>query len=1157
MKKNILLLIASALMSLGTAQAAQNITKCYGQNLTMTATKTGNSYQWYKDGVKISGATAKSYTANNLSANAKYTCEITTNGSTANTGNMISLGNFEWTASASYKRYSETINDPIRNESYTINYELDNLQVNQANSGEYTTTTNPNLIKPQYFSSISAHEGSKMLIVDCAASSTEFKVFHVRDLKLKKGQTYQFSCWAANVDMEYFTKNHGTQSLPKIKFVIEADGHGTQVLGGGYMTLTDELGVWKEYKATFTPSQDCNWAHITIFNTTNTTVAGNDFVLDGLYFGAEKKTGSSTEKEDFNVTVYDTFEYDFKTVEVCPGAQATITTTLVPAHGGTLEPAANYKYEWKLNGTTPVVSTDKNLQVTAPNTVGSESYVLSTSSTVCYNSGAKSQTTSVKTKDCGRTVPVVHPAVTVCPENPVTLSCDNFGNVRWSHNAGIADGEITVLSSSEVGKEEKYNCTITTTENGNTVIYEESFTIKTKDCTRRTTMCNVSADSTLTTEKKGDEYIWTLPDGSTQKAVLDNIRISHLNATVGSKFAYSCEIWDVPASSPLPSGALPTLLAVEFFEITITDCAVNTFDEQTKQVEKGGSITLFVPEENRCNECEYKWYKKVDGNLVEVDKNPVDKYPYEHTIDNVDESEYVCEVIKPTGEKHTETYKIEILDTISICYDAASEEQQLKEIVGATGATSQHTWYIEKDGNKVPFPDGSVTTENNILTLDPSYFASANKPTEVKIIHEYEKIGTSEDSTPEPNPGPQPAPAPQPTPEPQPAPENKLIINCNFENVLSQSQYNGDKTIIIDEYTQFIISDNYKYAQTFDSKSDGMAEHDGVLRVINKGLGDTTPAEGKDNNNYLLDIDGGSKEGAIFTIKSTGNYKAGETYLFTYLFINTNSTTSVNAPELECTMTTNTGEFVVLTPRQKIENDYWHTWNKLFKIEQDAESVEITFSNYCTASGQNDFALDNIELTTDIPEYLQNAEPRSFTLRAETIETWTEEITLVINPVTHQDIIETASPDKEHESEVKLTYNANNEYVTFFYNPEVSYTEGMTKYEDYKEATNLYGCTHTVSFTLNLIGITPDKYFTPNNDGIHDKWMIDGIESAPNAHIMIYDRHSKLLYKSIASEFTGWDGNYNGHGMVQDDYWYVILIPETNETLSGHFTLKR
>ena len=115
----------------------------------------------------------------------------------------------------------------------------------------------------------------------------------------------------------------------------------------------------------------------------------------------------------------------------------------------------------------------------------------------------------------------------------------------------------------------------------------------------------------------------------------------------------------------------------------------------------------------------------------------------------------------------------------------------------------------------------------------------------------------------------------------------------------------------------------------------------------------------------------------------------------------------------------------------------------------------------------------------------------------------------------------------------------------------------MTKYEanDYK--TDEHGCTHYAYFTLNLIEIEPDKFFTPNGDGVNDKWMVEGIETAPNAHVMIYDRYSKLLYKCKGSDFQGWDGNYNGHGMVQDDYWYVILIPETNETLSGHFTLKR
>lgn len=1130
MKKNILLLIASALMSLGTAQATQNFTKCYGQNLTMTATKTGNSYQWYKDGVKIPGATAQSYTANNLSANAKYTCEITTNGTTANTGNMISLGNFEWTASASYKRYSETINDPIRNESYTINYELDNLKVNQANSGEYTTTDNPNNIKPQYFSSISAKEGSKMLIVDGAASSTEFKVFHVRNLKLKKGQTYQFSCWAANVDMEYVTKNHGTQSLPKIKFVIEADGHGTQVLGGGYMTLTDELGVWKEYKATFTPSQDCNWAHITIFNTTNTTVAGNDFVLDGLYFGAEKKTGSSTEKEEFNVTVYDTFEYDFKTEEVCPGAQATITTTLVPAHGGTLEPTANYKYEWKLNGTTPVVSTSKDLVVTAPSTVGTESYVISTSSTVCYNSGAKSQTTSVKTKDCGRTETIDHPAVTVCTDQNVTLTCNKTGSsVKWSHDASLADTEITVTSSSTVGDANSYTCTITATENGSTVTYIENFTVKSKECSvlYESTMCNTAKDSTLKASKTGTnyEYHWTLPNGDTRTTETDTIKIKHTNATVGETFEYSCEIYEYKASptpsaptlanniienggfedvtlvggeykgftsdyefhtvdqgfnygksnrgfmqvsskesygitpasgnymyecdgddkvnknrawiastdknprlkitkgtqyqfsykaamqgttnnpkltfyiefngkkeklldtqtlpadskwhtygegiywtapedcnnvtlslvddcfkntgndfclddimfQPLQNGSSsstqPTLIATENFEVKITDCHKETGDEDEVQVKEDGSITLIVPEANRCNGCKYYWYKRNEnGSKGEAVAKNAGEEDWEHTVYNATADGYMCEIIAPNGNKHTQTYKISVYTpkTSTYCFTEDSEEDQKKTITLTEGNRNEYEWYWRKDNQDIPFPEGSISTEENNITLDLAYFvnnSNSNFPVKVHIIEKY---------------------------------AHKL---------------------------------------------------------------ETTAL----NNDDIIDEDGDG--------------------------------------------------FVM----------------------------------------------------------------------------WKDEHIVTIYPNTTQTITEVSGPNQEYEKEVALPMG---EKITFRYDPS-TYTDGMTKYEANDYRTDEYGCNHSVYFTLNLISIEPMIFFSPNNDGVNDLWLVEGIETAPNAYIRIYDRYSKLLYQCKGADFKGWDGNYNGHGMVQDDYWYVISIPETEEQISGHFTLKR
>jgi gliding motility-associated-like protein len=100
-------------------------------------------------------------------------------------------------------------------------------------------------------------------------------------------------------------------------------------------------------------------------------------------------------------------------------------------------------------------------------------------------------------------------------------------------------------------------------------------------------------------------------------------------------------------------------------------------------------------------------------------------------------------------------------------------------------------------------------------------------------------------------------------------------------------------------------------------------------------------------------------------------------------------------------------------------------------------------------------------------------------------------------------------------------------------------------------------CVYANEFTISIPKLEPMKFFSPNNDNLNDLWLVHGIETAPNAYIRIYDRHSKLLYQCKGSEFQGWDGKYETKDMVQDDYWYVISVPETEETLSGHFTLKR
>lgn len=93
------------------------------------------------------------------------------------------------------------------------------------------------------------------------------------------------------------------------------------------------------------------------------------------------------------------------------------------------------------------------------------------------------------------------------------------------------------------------------------------------------------------------------------------------------------------------------------------------------------------------------------------------------------------------------------------------------------------------------------------------------------------------------------------------------------------------------------------------------------------------------------------------------------------------------------------------------------------------------------------------------------------------------------------------------------------------------------------------------SFTTEPIrSLNIPKYFTPNDDGYHDTWVV------PNplnkiAFIHIYDRYGKLL-KQITDISNGWDGVYLNKLLPTNDYWYTIQYKD-GEILNGHFSLKR
>lgn len=90
---------------------------------------------------------------------------------------------------------------------------------------------------------------------------------------------------------------------------------------------------------------------------------------------------------------------------------------------------------------------------------------------------------------------------------------------------------------------------------------------------------------------------------------------------------------------------------------------------------------------------------------------------------------------------------------------------------------------------------------------------------------------------------------------------------------------------------------------------------------------------------------------------------------------------------------------------------------------------------------------------------------------------------------------------------------------------------------------------------VSVLGIP--TFFTPNGDGYHDYWNIQGMSTTihANTKILIFDRFNKLL-KELNPHSQGWDGTYLDNPLPANDYWYTIQLGD-GRLLKGHFSLKR
>lgn len=104
------------------------------------------------------------------------------------------------------------------------------------------------------------------------------------------------------------------------------------------------------------------------------------------------------------------------------------------------------------------------------------------------------------------------------------------------------------------------------------------------------------------------------------------------------------------------------------------------------------------------------------------------------------------------------------------------------------------------------------------------------------------------------------------------------------------------------------------------------------------------------------------------------------------------------------------------------------------------------------------------------------------------------------------------------------------------------------------------GCGITEPIEFLVVGYP--KFFTPNADGIHDRWNVYGISTLIDPVVFIFDRYGKLL-KQIDETTIGWDGTFNGRPMPSSDYWFRMDYSRDEDgiivarAIRTHFTLKR
>ena len=664
---------------------AQTICETDAKPTFQTTNTNGDKYTWYHKQAdnswkKVSDGSSK-YTP---TLAGEYKCEVEKSGTTEDTGNLITEGSFA-------KSCSNTVNyNTVDNsQGNHVRYQLLNLTctVNDyTNPGFTTIVKNAKDAKKTFFSDITSasDKGEYFLVCDGSASSG-VRIWEARDISLKAGVEYQFSCMVANVDVN--TASNGANSISNLEFRIEYDGN----YGDGDLLMAFKApstpGTWEPQSTTFTPDRDLDYCHIHIRNH-NTLSAGNDFALDDIYFGTVITTTGTKDNEFFELKIDSKPTITMPTIDdPCPNTSVEIKPTV-------LKVGSAPKYTWSGDATGNLINTTIT---SASNVNGLKKCSLRVDNGKCYATAD----ITIKTKDCGVEKPIPHPVQEACPGVEVELTCTTSitgaQSVKWEHDSSSGQS-AKVNAGPNIGDKKDFKCTIVKIEGANTVTYIETFSILTINCTSEETETHdlsdcpkqeVTLTCTTTADATKDAIVWS--HDATLKSTTAKVKTKDTPAAEGTPNTpdtYTCTITKVNDKGE-------TFIYTETFNVTTKNDCVGE-NKEKEELTIGSSVTIQSDYWNTTGAI-FEWYKVVDGVDTPVPGDADN--PGKLTFKANESITYFCITTLPNGYVYTETRVIEVHnDTekdVYICYNDDFN------VTATTKDASEYKWYDTTNDTKV------------------------------------------------------------------------------------------------------------------------------------------------------------------------------------------------------------------------------------------------------------------------------------------------------------------------------------------------------------------------------------------------------------------------------------------------------------------------